>query len=219
MERCPTASPVPKSTEGTARFPASLASAMAIQWRAMDITLIPTKLTGVVVIESHFSKDSRGFFIESYHRERFHENGIDYEFVQDNHSRSARGVLRGLHYQDQRAPMAKLVRCTLGNILDVAVDLRPSSPSFGRWISVELSEDNKRQLLVPVGFGHGFLTLSEFADVQYKCSNYYRPETEGVVKWDDPELEIDWGIQDPTLSSRDTNGMSFADYRQNPAFA
>src|SRR5690349_14538825 len=156
----------------------------------MEMTFIPTKLPGVTIIETHFAKDSRGFFVEAYHRDRFAEHGVTYDFVQDNHSRSAKGVLRGIHYQDPRAPMAKLIRCTLGRVLDVAVDLRANSSTFGRWIAVELSEDNKRQLLIPEGFGHGFLTVSELADVQYKCSSYYRPETEGAVKWDDPDLDI-----------------------------
>lgn len=182
------------------------------------MTFIPTKLPRVTVIETQFSKDSRGFFVEAYHRERFAEHGIDYEFVQDNHSRSAKGVLRGLHYQDKRAPMAKLVRCTLGRILDVAVDLRSGSSTFGEWMAVELGEEDKRQILVPEGFGHGFLTLSDVADVQYKCSNYYRPETEGAIRWDDADLGIDWGIVDPAISRRDEQAMSFAEYRRHPAF-
>ena len=141
------------------------------------------------------------------------------EFVQDNHSRSAHGVLRGIHYQDMSAPMAKLVRCTLGRILDVAVDLRAGSPTFGRWWAAELSADNRRQLLVPVGFGHAFLTLSDIAEVQYKCSGYYTPAAEGAIAWNDPEVAIDWPIKDPTVSAKDRGAPTLEAYRKRPAFS
>jgi len=141
------------------------------------------------------------------------------EFVQDNHSRSAHGVLRGIHYQDMSAPMAKLVRCTLGRILDVAVDLRAGSPTFGRWWAAELSADNRRQLLVPVGFGHAFLTLSDIAEVQYKCSGYYTPAAEGAIAWNDPEVAIDWPIKDPTVSAKDRGAPTLEAYRTSPAFS
>jgi len=127
------------------------------------------------------NRDDRGFFFESYQRERYQAHGIADEFVQDNHSRSAQGVLRGIHYQDRSAPMSKLVRCTAGSILDVAVDLRVGSPTFGAWVAEELTADNMRQLFVPVGFGHAFLTLSETADVLYKCGGYYAAKAEGAV--------------------------------------
>jgi dTDP-4-dehydrorhamnose 3,5-epimerase len=178
----------------------------------------PTSLDGVLVVEPEVHRDQRGFFLESYHKRRFMELGISDEFVQDNHSRSARGVLRGIHFQDMSAPMAKLVRCTAGRILDVAVDLRAGSPTFGRWWGVELSADNMRQLLVPVGFGHAFLTLSDAADVQYKCSGYYSRGAEGAIAWNDPELAIDWPIADPVVSSKDQAAMRLSEYRKNPVF-
>lgn len=184
----------------------------------MGIRIIETALEGVVVIETDFFRDERGFFIESYHRQRYIEHGLPYEFVQDNHSRSAKNVLRGLHYQDMRAPMAKLIRCTMGRILDVAVDLRVSSPTFGKWVAEELSADNMRQMLVPAGFGHGFLTLSDVAEVQYKCDTYYAPTTEGAVRWDDPQIGIVWGISEPILSNKDRNAPSLAEYLERPAF-
>lgn len=178
-----------------------------------------TQLDGVIIIEPKVFGDERGFFYESYHQSRFVANGVTYNFVQDNHSRSAKGVLRGVHYQDMRAPLAKLVRCTLGRILDVAVDLRVGSPTLGQWVAVELSTENAKQLLVPVGFGHAFLTLSDFAEVQYKCSNYYAPETEGAIMWNDPDLAIAWGVpKPPILSKRDAEAMSFKEYLQNPKF-
>ena len=171
------------------------------------------------MIEPDVFRDDRGFFFESYHKQRFAELGVTDEFVQDNHSRSMQGVLRGIHYQDMSAPMAKLVRCTLGRILDVAVDLRAGSPTFGRWSAAELSADNKRQLLVPVGFGHAFLTLSDVAEVQYKCSGFYTPGAEGAIVWNDPELAIDWPIKDPVVSAKDRAAPSLRSYRKTPAFS
>jgi dTDP-4-dehydrorhamnose 3,5-epimerase len=184
----------------------------------MEIHVSPTKLSGVVIVDTDFFRDDRGFFIENYHRERFLEHGIQDEFVQDNHSRSAHAVLRGIHYQDLTAPMGKLVRCTAGAILDVAVDLRVGSPTFGQWEGVELSADNMRQLMVPAGFGHAFVTLSESADVQYKCSGYYTPSSEGGIAWNDPDLAIEWPIQEPVLSQRDRAAMSLQQYLESPAF-
>src|SRR2546430_16262941 len=134
------------------------------------MSVTPTALTGVVVIDPQVHRDGRGFFLETYHRRRYAALGIDEEFVQDNHSHSKKGVLRGLHYQDMSAPMGKLVRCTTGAILDVAVDLRVGSPTFAEWYGVELTGTNWRQLFVPVGFGHAFLVLSDAADVEYKCT-------------------------------------------------
>jgi dTDP-4-dehydrorhamnose 3,5-epimerase len=127
-------------------------------------------------------------------------------------------VLRGIHYQDMSAPMAKLVRCTLGRILDVAVDLRSGSPTFGRWMAAELSADNLHQLLVPVGFGHAFLTLSDVAEVQYKCSGYYTPAAEGAIVWNDPQLAIDWPIKEPVVSAKDQRAPTLEAYRTRPAF-
>ncbi len=185
----------------------------------MEITVQPTKLQGVVIIDTAFVYDERGFFVESWHKERFAANGLTYEFVQDNHSRSAKGVVRGLHYQDMTAPQGKLVRCPFGRVWDVAVDLRMSSPTFGQWIGVELSAENMRQIMIPPGFGHGFVALSDVADLQYKCTGYYAPSAEGSVRWDDLDIAIDWPVQNPTLSPRDQNASSLAYYRQHPAFA
>ena len=184
----------------------------------MEVRVIPTELDGVVIVETAFVQDERGFLIETYHRRHYAEQGIDFEFVQENHSKSARNVVRGLHYQDLTARMAKLVRCTLGAIYDVAVDLRVGSPTFGRWVGVELTAENKQQLLVPVGFGHGFAALTEGAELQYKLSGYYTPSAEAAVAWDDPDLAIDWPVRDPILSQRDRNAMSLRDYLANPAF-
>lgn len=184
----------------------------------MSIEITPTALDGVVVVTPNVFGDERGFFQETYHAEKFAALGLPTDFVQDNHSRSKRGVVRGLHYQDLRAPMAKLVRCTAGKLLDVAVDLRVGSPTFGMWVGVELSADNHRQLFVPAGFGHGFVVLSEYADLQYRCTNFYAPETEGAVLWNDPAIGIDWQIDEPILSARDQQAQTLAEYLEHPAF-
>ena len=177
-----------------------------------------TELNGLLVVDVDSQRDERGFFVEIYHRQRFAEQGILLDFVQDNHSRSLLGVLRGIHFQDSSAPMAKLVRCTAGRVLDVAVDLRVGSPTFGRWLATELSLENMRQLLVPVGFGHAFLTLTESADLQYKCSAFYTPSAAGAIRWNDPDLKIQWPIKDPTVSDRDASAPSLQDYLRKPAF-
>lgn len=163
-----------------------------------------TEIEGVCLIEPVVHGDHRGFFMESYHRGRFAEIGIDCEFVQDNHSRSRRGVLRGLHFQLGR-PQAKLVRATRGRVFDVVVDIRRSSPTFGRWVGAELSEENRQMLFAPAGLAHGFLVLSEIAEFQYKCSDFYAPEEERGIRWDDPTLAIDWPLagSTPILSDRD----------------
>ena len=184
----------------------------------MDITVTRCRLEGVLLVDTDFFRDERGFFIENYHRRRFQEHGLTEDFVQDNHSRSSKDVLRGMHYQDMTAPMGKLVRCTAGAILDVAVDLRVGSPTFGEWISEELTEENMRQLYCPPGFAHGFLTLSESADVQYKCTGFYTPSAEGSVAWNDPEVGVRWPTGSPQLSNKDAAAPSLADYRRDPAF-
>lgn len=184
----------------------------------MDIHVTSTKLDGVVIVDTDFFRDERGFFIEVYHKQRYAEHGLAYDFVQDNHSRSARGVLRGFHYQDMTAPMGKLVRCTVGAVLDVAVDLRVGSPTFGRWVGVELNADNMRQVMVPQGFGHAFVTLSDFAEVHYKCTGLYDPPSEGTVAWNDPEIGVEWPVANPVLSNRDQDGMSLKQYLEHPAF-
>jgi dTDP-4-dehydrorhamnose 3,5-epimerase len=177
-----------------------------------------TPLGGLLILNIDHFQDERGFFIESWHKRDFAEAGLPYEFVQDSHSRSSYGVLRGLHYQDMRAPMAKLIRCTVGSILDVAVDLRMSSPTFGKAFTIELTSENRTQLFVPIGFAHGFATLSEVCEVQYKQTEFYQPSTEAGIAWNDPDLAVAWPFKDPILSKRDQNQMSLKEYRANPAF-
>ena len=184
----------------------------------MKTTLTQTPLDGLVLIDIDYFRDERGFFIESWHKQDFRTAGLDLEFVQEGHSRSGKGVLRGLHYQDMTVPMGKLLRCTVGAIFDVAVDLRADSPTFGQWFGVELSSDNQRQIYVPVGFAHGFATLSDIAEVQYKQTGYYAPPSEGGITWNDPDVGVEWPIADPILSARDQNNMSFAEYRKDPVF-
>ena len=166
-----------------------------------------TDIPDVFLVEPRVFADCRGFFLESYNRRALSAAaGIDPEFVQDNHSRSGRGVLRGLHYQIGR-PQEKLVRVTHGEIYDVAVDLRRGSPTYGRWVGVVLSADNKLQLWVPRGFGHGFYVVSAHAEVQYKTTEYYAPEHERTLAWDDPQLAIDWPLEGaPLLSAKDRDG-------------
>lgn len=184
----------------------------------MKTRIIKTDLPDLVIVEIDYFQDERGFFIESWHKRDFAAAGLDLEFVQEGHSRSGRDVLRGLHYQDTTAPMGKLVRCTVGVIFDVAVDLRVSSPTFGKWFGIELSAENKKQVYVPVGFAHGFATLTDVAEVQYKQTGYYTPSAEGTLAWNDPDVGITWPISNPMLSRRDQNGMSLKDYLKNPAF-
>ena len=184
----------------------------------MKITVTKTALEGVVLIDTKYFQDDRGFFIESWHQRDFADAGLTMTFVQEGHSRSARGVLRGLHYQDMTAPMGKLVRCTVGSILDVAVDLRVGSPTFGKWVGVELTADNKRQIYVPEGFAHGFQALSEVVEVQYKQTGFYTPSSEGSVAWNDPDIGVEWPIADPTLSDRDKRASSLKAYQEKPAF-
>jgi dTDP-4-dehydrorhamnose 3,5-epimerase len=177
-----------------------------------------TDLQGLIVVEPRVFGDARGFFLESYNRVRFHEIGIDVDFVQDNHSRSQKGVLRGIHYQGPPSPTAKLVRCSHGAIYDVAVDLRAGSPTFGRWYAEELNDGNAFQLFLPPGFGHGFQALSAFADVEYKTSALYDPSAEGAIRWNDPDLHITWPLDAPILSERDQQAPMLEEYRQRPAF-
>ncbi len=168
--------------------------------------VIKTNIDGVLIIEPTVFGDSRGYFFESYNKQRFNEaTGLDIDFVQDNQSKSCYGVLRGLHFQKPPYAQSKLVRCVRGRVLDVAVDIRKSSPTFGKYIAVELTEDNHRQLFIPHGFAHGFVVLSEEAIFQYKCDNFYHKESEGAIAWNDPEINIDWSIpfDDVILSDKD----------------
>ncbi len=176
---------------------------------------IPTRIPEVLIIEPQVFGDARGFFFESFNQRRWQETtGVDTRFVQDNHSRSEQGVLRGLHYQT-RQPQGKLVRCVVGEVFDVAVDLRQSSPTFGDWVGVELSAENKRQLWVPEGFAHGFLVLSESAEFLYKTTDYYAPQYEQCIRWNDPDLAIAWPTAEPLLSAKDLAGIPF---RETPGF-
>ncbi len=165
---------------------------------------IKSKIEGLVIIEPSVFADERGFFMEVYNQKTFAENGINVEFVQDNHSRSTKGVLRGLHFQKPPFAQDKLVRCTRGEVLDVAVDLRQDSPTFGQHEAVLISEENKRMVFIPKGFAHAFLVLSDIADFQYKCSNLYNKESEGGLLYNDPQLGIDWpNFENLILSEKD----------------
>lgn len=170
------------------------------------MNVIKTKIPDVVIIEPTLYKDSRGYFFESFSQKEFDKKVRPVKFVQDNESHSTYGVLRGLHFQKGEHAQSKLVRCVSGSVLDVAVDIRKDSPTFGQYVSVELTQDNKYQLFVPRGFAHGFVVLSKFATFQYKCDNYYHPESEGAIIWNDPTINIDWEIYDRNiiLSDKDT---------------
>ena len=171
-----------------------------------------TKFEGLTIIEPNTFGDDRGFFLESYSKKEFEENGINADFVQDNHSRSSSKVLRGLHFQKPPFDQGKLIRVTIGAVLDVVVDLRKNSKTFGEYFSLELSEHNKKILWIPRGFAHGFLVLSETADFQYKVDNYYNKESEGGIIWDDMTLGIKWGISDPKVSEKDSFLPQFKDF-------
>jgi dTDP-4-dehydrorhamnose 3,5-epimerase len=167
------------------------------------VKITATDLPGVLVVEPKVFGDERGFFLETFHVERYREQGgIASQFVQDNHSRSKRGVLRGLHFQSRR-PQGKLVRAARGETFDVAADVDPTSPTFGRWVGVTLSDTNHLQLWIPPGYAHGFVVMSEVADVAYKCTAYHDSQSEAGVIWNDPDLAIAWPIENPTLSEKD----------------
>lgn len=172
------------------------------------MNILPTEVADILIIEPRVFGDDRGFFYESYNEKAFMEKtGLLVNFVQDNHSRSAQNVLRGLHYQIQQ-PQGKLVRAIAGTILDVAVDIRKSSPTFGQWVSCLLSAENKRQLWIPTGFAHGFLVISEAAEVLYKTTDYYAPQHERCLLWNDPDIAIDWPLTAlPILSDKDKAGQ------------
>lgn len=170
-----------------------------------------TKLKDCVIIEPKIYGDERGFFLETFQSLRYEQKaGIDLVFVQDNHSRSSKGVLRGLHFQKTK-PQGKLIRVVRGEVYDVAVDIRRESPTFGKWESFILSEENKKQIWVPPGFAHGFVVLSDYADFEYKCTNYYDPNDEGSILWSDPDLDISWPISNPILSAKDKNAKFLCD--------
>lgn len=174
--------------------------------------LLKTKLEGVYILIPKVFGDHRGFFMESWSRRTMEEAGLYYDFVQDNHSLSTvKGTLRGIHFQKGDKAQAKLVRCVRGAVLDVAVDLRHGSPTYKQWVGVELSEENKKQLLIPRGFGHGFVTLTDHVEFLYKADNYYAPEADGGIRWNDPDIGVDWGISEPILSEKDTKNPFFKD--------
>lgn len=172
--------------------------------------VIETDLPGVLQIEPQVFGDERGFFIETYSEVRYRKSGVDHVFVQDNHSRSSQSVLRGLHYQLEH-PQGKLVRVVRGSVFDVAVDIRVGSPTYGKAAWTILSDQNHYQFYIPPGFAHGFCVISEYADFEYKCTDYYHPEDEGGVLWNDPSLEIPWPVVNPELSDKDKNALPLSD--------
>ena len=174
--------------------------------------LTETGLAGVYIVEPAVFGDHRGFFMESWSKRAFEAAGLQYEFVQDNHSSSAvKGTLRGIHFQRGEHAQAKLVRCVRSGVLDVAVDLRSGSPFYKKWVAVELTGENKRQLLIPRGFGHGFLTLTDEVEFLYKADNPYAPESDGGIRWNDPEIGVEWGIEAPILSEKDSQSPFLKD--------
>ncbi len=170
------------------------------------MNVIETSLSGLLIIEPKVFGDGRGFFLETYEKKRYAEAGIPGEFVQDNLSFSQQGVLRGLHFQNPDS-QGKLVYVLQGEVFDVAVDIRVNSPTFGRWYGVTLSENNKRQLWIPVGFAHGFCVTGEAALFAYKCTDYYAPQSEVTIRWDDPEIGVDWPVEKPIISAKDAEGV------------
>ncbi|HEX8153987.1 MAG TPA: dTDP-4-dehydrorhamnose 3,5-epimerase [Thermoanaerobaculia bacterium] len=179
--------------------------------------VIDTKLPGVVILEPRVFADDRGWFMETFNEAAFRARGLPASFVQDNHSQSARGVLRGLHYQEPN-PQGKLVRCTRGAIFDVAVDIRTGSSTFGQWVGVELTDENKRMLWIPEGFAHGFCAVSELADVVYKCTTLWEGKHDRSLRWNDPQIGISWPVSDPRLSEKDAAAPTLADAPILPRF-
>jgi len=176
--------------------------------------IVASELSGVLLIEPDVHVDERGFFLETWHQDRYRNSGLpDVVFVQDNHSRSARGVLRGLHFQ-KKFPQGKLVQVCRGRVFDVAVDIRIGSPEFGRWVGHELSDENHHQLWIPPGFAHGFCTLSDSADLMYKCTDTYRADDDFGITWDDPQIAVQWPISDPLLSDKDKVLPTLSDAEQ-----
>ena len=176
------------------------------------MNLIETDLKGVVIVEPKVFGDNRGWFMETWSRQKLEGAGVNLDFVQDNQSYSAqKGTFRGLHYQLNPMAQAKIVRCTRGKLLDIAVDIRQNSPQFAKWVAVELTAENKRQLLIPRGFAHGFLTLTDDVEVQYKADNYYAPQCDGNIKWDDPEIGLELPFEPEILSDKDKNAPTLAE--------
>ena len=175
--------------------------------------VVNTPLEGCLIIEPDVFGDDRGFFLETYQSDRYKKDaGIDFNFVQDNHSRSSFGILRGLHFQKTK-PQGKLVRVVTGEVFDVVVDIRKKSKTFGKWTGITINDSNKKQLWVPPGFAHGFQVLSEYADFEYKCTDYYDPDDEGIIHWNDPTLNISWPINDPVVSKKDSQAPFLSDIK------
>lgn len=184
--------------------------AQSLKPKIMEI--IKTSIEGLLIIKPDVFRDERGYFFESYNKERFAKEGLTMDFVQDNESKSAKGVLRGLHFQKPPYTQGKLVRVVKGSVMDVAVDLRKDSPTYGKWESVILSEDNKLQFWIPEGFAHGFVTLEDETVFNYKCTNIYNKESEGSLLWNDPDINIDWNIENPILSEKDKISPLFKNF-------
>ena len=175
--------------------------------------VVNTPLEGCLIIVPDVFGDDRGFFLETYQSDRYKKDaGIDFNFVQDNHSRSSFGILRGLHFQKTK-PQGKLVRVVTGEVFDVVVDIRKQSKTFGKWTGITINDSNKKQLWVPPGFAHGFQVLSEYADFEYKCTDYYDPDDEGIIHWNDPTLNISWPINDPVVSKKDSQAPFLSDIK------
>lgn len=174
--------------------------------------IIKTSIEGLLIIKPDVFKDERGYFFESYNKERFLKHGLDMTFVQDNESKSGKGVLRGLHFQKPPYAQGKLVRVVKGSVLDVAVDIREGSPTYGKWEATVLSEENKEMFWIPEGFAHGFVTLEENTVFTYKCTNVYNKESEGSLRWNDPDINIDWNIDNPILSEKDKISPLFKEF-------
>jgi len=181
--------------------------------RLMPMNITETNLPGLLIIDPKVFGDERGYFFESYNAELFRHAGLEMQFLQDNESRSGKGILRGLHFQEPPFEQGKLVRVARGAVMDVSVDIRKDSPTFGKWKAFELSEQNKRMLWIPPGFAHGFVTLEDNTIFIYKCTNIYNKESENSIRWDDPELNIDWGISDPVISEKDKAASLFRELR------
>jgi len=180
--------------------------------------IIKTDIKDVYILEPKVFGDKRGWFMESWSKRKMEEAGLFYDFVQDNQSFSSiKGTIRGIHFQKGNYCQAKIVRCAKGSVLDVAVDLRKGSPSYKKWVAVELSAENKKQLLIPRGFGHGFVTLTDEVEFLYKADNYYCPESEGSIRWNDPEIGVEWGVEKPVISEKDANAPLFND-KENEYF-
>ena len=175
------------------------------------MVITKTKIEGLLIIQPKVFGDDRGYFFESYRLDKLRENGVDLDFVQDNESMSGKGILRGLHFQNPPYAQGKLVRVIKGKVLDVAVDIRKNSPTYGHWHSIILSEKNKTIFWIPPGFAHGFHSMEDNTLFQYKCTNYYNKEAEGSILWNDPDLNIDWGINNPLVSDKDKNVPLFKD--------